>query len=122
MIIKELLKAKKPAILAGTGVRIENQIEQLIEFAEEFQIPILTAWTHDLINSDHPLFVGRPGTIGTRPGNFVLQNCDLLIVLGSRLNIRQVSYNWESFAKIKKPVNVDYIYKLSHREGGRTKR
>jgi acetolactate synthase-1/2/3 large subunit len=107
MIIKELSKAKKPAILAGTGVRIENQIEQLIKFAEEFQIPILTAWTHDLINSDHPLFVGRPGTIGTRPGNFVLQNCDLLIVLGSRLNIRQVSYNWESFAKNAFKIWVD---------------
>jgi acetolactate synthase-1/2/3 large subunit len=107
MIIKELSKAKKPAILAGTGVRIENQIEQLIEFAEQFQIPILTAWTHDLINSDHPLFVGRPGTIGTRPGNFVLQNCDLLIVLGSRLNIRQVSYNWESFAKNAFKIWVD---------------
>lgn len=99
IIINELSKAKKPVILAGTGVRIENQIEQLMQIAEKFQIPVLTAWTHDLIDSGHPLFVGRPGTIGTRPGNFVLQNCDLLIVLGSRLNIRQVSYNWQSFAK-----------------------
>ena len=106
-VINELSKAKKPVILAGTGVRIENQIEQLIQFAEKFQIPILTAWTHDLINSDHPLFVGRPGTIGTRPGNFVLQNCDLLIVLGSRLNIRQVSYNWQSFAKNAFKIWVD---------------
>ena len=106
-VIKELSRAKKPVILAGTGVRIENQIEQLIQFAEKFQIPVLTAWTHDLINSDHPLFVGRPGTIGTRPGNFVLQNCDLLIVLGSRLNIRQVSYNWQSFAKNAFKIWVD---------------
>jgi acetolactate synthase-1/2/3 large subunit len=106
-IINELSRAKKPVILAGTGVRIENQIEELIQFAEKFQIPILTAWTHDLINSDHPLFVGRPGTIGTRPGNFVLQNCDLLIVLGSRLNIRQVSYNWKSFAKNAFKIWVD---------------
>jgi len=106
-IINELSKAKKPVILAGTGVRIENQIEELIQFAEKFQIPVLTAWTHDLINSDHPLFVGRPGTIGTRPGNFVLQNCDLLIVLGSRLNIRQVSYNWQSFAKNAFTIWVD---------------
>jgi acetolactate synthase-1/2/3 large subunit len=67
----------------------------------------MTAWTHDVINSDHPNFVGRPGTIGTRPGNFIVQQCDLLLVLGSRLNIRQISYNWESFAKNARIIQVD---------------
>jgi acetolactate synthase-1/2/3 large subunit len=94
-------------ILAGSGVRIENQIDNLRSLIEEYRIPIATAWTHDLIESDHPLFAGRPGTIGTRPGNFVLQNCDLLIVLGSRLNIRQVSYNWNDFAKKAFKIWVD---------------
>ena len=60
-----------------------------------------------MIDSDSPLFAGRAGTIGTRAGNFCVQNCDLLIVLGSRLNIRQVSYNYESFAKNAKIIHVD---------------
>jgi hypothetical protein len=68
---------------------------------------VATAWTHDLIASDHPLFAGRPGTIGTRAGNFCTQNADCVIVIGSRLNIRQVSYNWDSFAKDAFIAQVD---------------
>ena len=70
-------------------------------------ISLATAWTHDLIASDHPLFAGRPGTIGTRSGNFCLQNADLVLVIGSRLNIRQTSYNWDSFGKNAWIVQVD---------------
>ena len=106
-IVQKLQQSQKPLILAGSGVRIENQIDNLRSLIEKYRIPIATAWTHDLIESDHPLFAGRPGTIGTRPGNFVLQNCDLLIVLGSRLNIRQVSYNWNDFAKKAFKIWVD---------------
>jgi acetolactate synthase-1/2/3 large subunit len=76
-------------------------------FAEYFKIPVLTAWSHDVISSDHPLFFGRPGTIGTRPGNMILQNSDLLLVLGSRLNIRQISYNYDAFAPKAFKVQVD---------------
>jgi acetolactate synthase-1/2/3 large subunit len=70
-------------------------------------IPVTTAWTHDLIASDDPLFCGRPGTIGTRAGNFTVQNADLLLILGSRLNIRQVSYNWQAFAPRAFKIQVD---------------
>jgi len=97
-IKKALQAASRPIIMVGTGVRLENQMQEILKFAELNQIPISTAWTHDLIATDHHLFAGRAGTIGTRAGNFVVQNCDFLLVLGSRLNIRQVSYNWENFA------------------------
>ena len=66
-----------------------------------------TAWTHDLIASDDELFCGRPGTIGERAGNFTVQNADVLLILGSRLNIRQVSYNWASFAREAFKIQVD---------------
>ena len=102
-----LLSANRPVIMVGTGVRLENQMQEVLTFAEKYQIPISTAWTHDLINSNHPLFAGRAGTIGTRAGNFIVQNCDFLLVLGSRLNIRQVSYNWENFAPNAFKVWVD---------------
>ncbi|WP_374498575.1 thiamine pyrophosphate-binding protein [Zoogloea sp.] len=98
-IAAELRKAHRPLIIAGTGVRLAGAGSALLAFAEAHGIPVATAWTHDLIASDHPLFAGRPGTIGTRAGNFCAQNADCVIVIGSRLNIRQVSYNWDSFAK-----------------------
>ena len=99
--------SKRPLILAGTGIRISSTEKDLIRFSKDLNIPIATAWTHDLIESKSELFAGRPGTIGTRPGNFCLQNCDLLIVLGSRLNIRQTGFNFEGFAKKAKVVHVD---------------
>jgi len=106
-IAQRLAKAQRPLILAGTGVRLAQAEQDLLAFAEAHGIPVATAWTHDLIASDHPLFAGRPGTIGTRPGNFCLQAADLVIVIGSRLNIRQVSYNWDTFAKNACVVQVD---------------
>ena len=66
-----------------------------------------TAWTHDIIASDDPLFCGRQGTIGDRAGNFAVQSADLLLILGSRLTIRQTSYNWQSFARGAYKIQVD---------------
>lgn len=107
IVVAHLLKAERPVILAGTGVRCSGAINDLIELAERLQIPVTTAWTHDLIPSDHPLFCGRQGTIGTRAGNFVVQNADFLLIVGSRLCIRQISYNWSSFARHAYTVQVD---------------
>jgi len=98
-IIKRVQGAKRPLLLGGTGVRVAGATELLRQLVEETGIPLATAWTHDLIASNHPLFAGRPGTIGTRAGNFCLQNADVVVVIGSRLNIRQTSYNWNSFGK-----------------------
>ena len=106
-IIKAIGAAKRPVIVAGTGIRISDTIEDLQLFAESLDLPVTTAWTHDIFDNDHPLFAGRPGTIGTRAGNFVVQNADLVLVLGSRLNIRQISYNLGSFASKAKLIWVD---------------
>jgi acetolactate synthase I/II/III large subunit len=106
-LVELLATSQRPLLLLGTGVRLSGAQDEVLHFAEVNQLPIVTAWTHDLCDNDHELFVGRPGTIGTRPGNFAVQACDLLIVLGSRLNIRQVSYNWICFAKRAKVVLVD---------------
>ena len=106
-VVELLRKAVRPVILAGTGVRLAGAAAALLELVEQLGVPLATAWTHDLIPTDHPLFAGRPGTIGTRAGNICLQSADLVIVIGSRLNIRQVSYNWRSFAKRARIVQVD---------------
>jgi acetolactate synthase I/II/III large subunit len=106
-ILNGLRSAARPVILAGTGVRAAEALEEFEAVIRRLEIPVTTAWTHDLIASDDPLFCGRPGTIGERAGNFTVQNADFLLVLGSRLNIRQVSYNWDSFARHAYRVQVD---------------
>lgn len=106
-LLDAILAADRPVVVAGTGVRLAGIEGALLAWLEAIRIPVVTAWTHDLLPSDHPLFAGRPGTIGTRGGNFVVQSADLVVVLGSRLNIRQTSYNWASFARSAKKIWVD---------------
>lgn len=107
-VVQRLSAAKRPVILAGTGVRLSpGGLKCFRELIERLQIPVTTAWTHDLISSDHPLFCGRQGTIGTRAGNFTVQNADFLLILGSRMCIRQISYNWKKFAPHAYIIQVD---------------
>jgi acetolactate synthase I/II/III large subunit len=106
-VLERLRGARRPVVLAGTGVRLANALPEFEEVIRRLQIPVTTAWTHDIIASDDELFCGRPGTIGDRAGNFSVQNADVLLILGSRLNIRQVSYNWQSFAKNTFKIQVD---------------
>lgn len=106
-VIRRLANAKRPVIMAGTGVRAAHALGEFERVIRRLRIPVTTAWTHDLIASDDELFCGRPGTIGERAGNFTVQNADVLLILGSRLNIRQVSYNWPSFAREAFKVQVD---------------
>lgn len=105
-ILQQLLKARRPLILAGTGVHRSSTQEYLLRISESLQIPVATAWQHDVFPNDNYLYAGRPGTIGTRAGNFSLQTCDYLLVLGSRLNLRQISFNWKSFAK---NASIDWV-------------
>jgi acetolactate synthase I/II/III large subunit len=106
-VLARIRAAKRPVILAGTGVRLADALDEFRQLTEKLQIPVTTAWTHDLIASNDPLYCGRPGTIGDRAGNFTVQNADLILVLGSRLNVRQVSYNWQSFAPRAYKIQVD---------------
>src|ERR1039457_2570038 len=106
-VLHRIRSAKRPVILAGTGVRAAHAVAEFDELFHRLGVPVTTAWTHDLIASDDPLFCGRQGTIGDRAGNFTVQNADLLLILGSRLNVRQTSYNWQSFAPRAFKIQVD---------------
>jgi acetolactate synthase I/II/III large subunit len=106
-VLARIGKAARPVIFAGSGVRLGGALAEFEQVIRPLRIPVVTAWTHDLIASDDELFCGRPGTIGERAGNFTVQNSDLLLVLGSRLNIRQTSYNWGSFARFATRIQVD---------------
>jgi acetolactate synthase-1/2/3 large subunit len=106
-VLQRIRDAKRPVILAGSGVRAAHAVAEFDELFHHLGVPVATAWTHDLIATDDPLFCGRQGTIGDRAGNFTVQNADVLLVLGSRLNIRQTSYNWQSFAPRAFKIQVD---------------
>ena len=104
---KILNNSKRPAILAGSGIKISGTEKKLYRFVKKNKIPIVTAWCHDIFPNYDNLYYGRQGTIGNRVGNFIIQNADLVVVLGSRLSIRQISYNWKNFAKKAKIISVD---------------
>jgi acetolactate synthase I/II/III large subunit len=106
-VLSRLRIAERPVVFAGSGIRISGSLTEFERVIRALRVPVVTAWTHDLIASDDELFCGRPGTIGERAGNFTVQNSDLLLVLGSRLNIRQTSYNWASFARFATKIQVD---------------
>ncbi|MBS1984654.1 MAG: thiamine pyrophosphate-binding protein [Bdellovibrionales bacterium] len=107
-VMAKLQSAKRPVLMVGTGVRIGKAYPELQKLIDHLKIPVVTAWNgHDLVANDNPYYCGRPGIIGDRAGNFVVQNSDFLLVVGNRLNIRQVSYNWDSFARAAYKVIVD---------------
>lgn len=105
----ELLKsARRPVILAGHGIRVSGASDMFYDLVPKLGIPVLTSFNgFDLMDTENPLYMGRIGTIGNRSGNFVLQNCDLLLSLGSRNNIRQTGFNWDLFARKAKKIIVD---------------
>ena len=107
-LVEMLTEAQRPIFLAGQGIRLSGGIEIFREVVDKTGMPVVTSFCgFDLLPSDHPLYAGRPGTMGTRFGNFALQNADLLLSVGSRNNIRQVSYNWGLFARGAQKVIVD---------------
>ncbi|MEA3641489.1 MAG: thiamine pyrophosphate-binding protein [Lamprobacter sp.] len=107
-ILARVMTAKRPLLLAGSGIRLSGAHNEFLQLVERLGIPVVTAWNaHDTLWTDHPYYIGRPGTVGDRAGNFAVQSADLLLVLGSRLNIRQISYNWESFARKAYKIWVD---------------
>ena len=107
LVLDRLTAAEHPVILAGSGVRLAGATDRFRAVVARLGMPVTTAWTHDVLPNDDPLWCGRPGTIGDRAGNFAVQGCDTLLVLGSRLNIRQIGYDWASFAPGAYKIQVD---------------
>ena len=107
-LVDRLAHAQRPVVLAGSGVRTAGAAAALLRAADVLGAPVVTAWNaHDLLWEGHPLYAGRPGTVGDRAGNFAVQNADLLISVGCRLNIRQIGYEFAAFARDAWKVVVD---------------
>ncbi|WP_026661713.1 thiamine pyrophosphate-binding protein [Butyrivibrio proteoclasticus] len=107
-IIEQIRLAKRPVIYAGAGVRLSGGFVAFRSMVRRLGVPVCTYWDSiDLMEDDNPLYCGRGGNMGDRPGNFAIQNSDLLLVIGSRLSIRQVGYNWSSWAREARVIMVD---------------
>jgi acetolactate synthase-1/2/3 large subunit len=107
-VIELLGQAERPLILAGHGIRLAHAAKPFQELVERLGVPVVTTWNAlDLLPWDHPLCVGRPGVVAQRAPNFAVQNCDLLIAIGSRLDNVITAYNPRGFARAAKKVVVD---------------
>lgn len=107
-LIEKIKTAKSPVVYVGNGVRLAKRENEFIQLAERLNIPVVTAISgSDIIWHDHPLCFGKPGICGDRIGNIMVQNSDLLIVMGTRLSIRQVSYAYDLLAPKAFKVMVD---------------
>ena len=107
-VVKAIKEAKRPVIHAGYGIRLSGGYDAFREVIDKLQVPVVTYWNAvDLIEDDHPLYVGRAGNMGDRAGNWAIQNADLIIAVGTRISIRQVGYNWKTWARCAKVIMVD---------------
>lgn len=99
-IIEKIKSSKRPVFNAGNGIRIGNAHKEFLELIELLNIPVVVGWnSEDCLWVEHPLYAGRPGNFGDRPGNFTVQNSDLVLSVGSRLSLRQVGFNCKGWAR-----------------------
>ena len=107
-VVKKLFQAKRPVIVAGNGIRLSGASDLFSSLVNKLKIPVLTSILGiDLIETDHPYFYGRPGILGDRAANFILQNSDCVLILGARMGIRILGYNYKSFAREAYKIMVD---------------
>lgn len=117
-ILEKIRASRRPIFYTGNGIRIAGAESLFLEVAHRLNIPVVVGWNGpDIIPSDDPLYVGRPGGRGDRPGNLAVQNADLILSIGSRLNIRQVGYDFKSWARdayvIVNDIDVEELRKPS---------
>jgi len=107
-VIEKIKKAKRPVFHAGYGIRLSGAYEVFRELLGKLNIPVVTYWNAvDLIEDEHELYCGRAGNMGDRPGNWAIQNADLILAVGTRISIRQVGYNWQTWARAAEVIMVD---------------
>lgn len=107
-VLKKIIDSKRPVFNAGNGIRIAGAYDAFNRVIHKLNIPVVTGWDSiDLISDDDDLYVGRAGTMGNRPGNWAIQNSDLIISVGSRLGTYQVGYNKDTWAREAYVIMVD---------------
>jgi len=99
-IIERIRSSERPVFYAGNGIRLSGSYDIFLKVIRKLNVPIVTNWNSiDLIPDDDPLYAGRGGSLGDRAGNFAVQNSDLILSVGGRLSLRQVGFNWKTWAR-----------------------
>ena len=107
-VIEKIKNAKRPVLYAGNGVRLSGGFDVFEKVVRKLNIPVVTGWDNiDMMADEDPLYAGRGGIMGDRFGNFAVQNSDLVLAVGNRLSIRQVGYNWQTWAREAFVIMVD---------------
>lgn len=107
-VLDKIKNAERPVFHAGYGIRLSGAYEKFRSVAKKLNIPIVTYWNAvDLIEDEDELYCGRAGNMGDRPGNWAIQNADLILAVGTRISIRQVGYNWKTWAREAEVIMVD---------------
>lgn len=107
-VIELFNKAERPVMLIGNGIRMAKAVNEIRDLYDLLAIPVLTSWNGvDLIEDNHPLFYGRPGAVGHRHANFIQQNADFVLTIGSRLNLLSTGYNFDSFLEKANHIMVE---------------
>ena len=106
--VKLLQGARRPIIIIGYGIRLAKAEKEFQQLIEKLKIPIVSSWTaSDLVPTNYEFYVDRSGIFGGRAGNFTVQNADLLLIIGSRMSIPQVGYNYRTFAREARKIMID---------------
>jgi len=106
--INKLKNSKRPVLYIGNGIRLAGAYKQFLSLVNLLKIPVLTSYAgYDLMPSAHPYFFGRGHAFGQRAGNFILQNSDLLLSIGARLDIRTIGFTYKAFARAAYKIMVD---------------
>lgn len=107
-ISKAISNARRPIIIAGNGIHLANAETEFIEFVNKLQFPVVCNWNAtDLFAWNDPLYVGNPGLFGERVANLAIQNADLLLIIGTRLSIPCIGYDYKKFAPQAIHIMVD---------------
>jgi acetolactate synthase-1/2/3 large subunit len=103
-----IYKSKRPVVIFGHGVKLAGAEKEAMKFIENTQIPFLVSWgAFDICGTDHPLRIGSPGVYGDRVANYAIQNADVIISIGSRLDSRQIGGSGPMFSPHSKKIMVD---------------
>jgi len=107
--IREALnRAERPLMIVGNGIRLANAIPELWKFIEKTKINVVSAMSGtDLVNDDYPYYLGEQGMTGVETANYAIDNCDLLLIVGTRMQIRNTSFEYKKFAKNALKIMVD---------------
>ncbi len=107
-IIRFLNNSERPVIIAGDGIKISNSKDLFLDIIKKLDIPVIPTWkAMDMLHEEHELYAGRGGILGERSANFAVQNSDLLLCIGSKMDLTQTGFDTKSFARAAKKIIID---------------